>query len=175
MPIGLNSVANSVVLICPLPAVHRCLSVGLFAQCCLPPVPSIPPPPPFCRLCHSCMPFTFAYSPLPFLAGPSCGHCVMGPCHLQYNLCPTITFLFGKLAIVVCLVHLPCAAFCPLHLPQISNLTLDADALAARATCVGCVARRLKQAHTGRPTRITGTLNPPAMEAPMMPEWTMPG
>ena len=45
MPIGLNSVANSVVLICPLPAVHRCLSVGLFAQCCLPPVPSIPPPP----------------------------------------------------------------------------------------------------------------------------------
>ena len=88
-------------LICPLPAAHCCLFGGLFAQCCMPPVPSAAPPPspPCCLLCHSHMPCTlFIYSPLPFLACPSCGLFTLVFCHLQDTVCPKSAFLFGKWA-----------------------------------------------------------------------------
>ena len=127
----------------------------------------------FCLLCRSHMHYSLAALCLS-LPAPAVVIMFWAFATFSTSSALKIPSCLASRLIAVCLIHLSCLAFCPLNCPHVSGFTLDAGAPAARATCVGCVARRLKQAHIGRPTRITGILNPPAMEARMMPEWTMP-
>lgn len=119
--------------------------------------------------------YTGHYNPLSFLASPRCGHCTLGFATLSTSTALKIPACLASRLHTGCLIRSPCGAFYPMNCLQLSIITLNAGAPAARATCVGCVARRLKQAHIGRPTRITGILSPPVMEGRMMPGWTMPG
>ena len=110
VPIGLTSVASRFALICPLPAAHCCLSVGLFAQCCVPPVPSAPPPPvllttPLSHALHSIHLQPLAFSCLP----PAVAITFWAFATLGTSTALKITCLFGKLA-YCCLVHSSCAA-----------------------------------------------------------------